>query len=157
MPRLPIDYTNAIIYKICCKDINITEIYIGSTTNFTKRKSCHKTACNNDKSKEYNKYKYQFIRQNGGWENFEMIEIEKIDNCKNGNELRFRERHHVELLKASLNKSVPNRTVTEYRKDNKDYYANYYVKYNQNEVNRLRINTNHRKNYQQKNMKIKII
>jgi len=42
MPRTPIDYSKSIIYKICCNDINIIDIYIGSTTNFITRKAEHK-------------------------------------------------------------------------------------------------------------------
>ena len=78
MPRLPIDYSNAVIYKISCRDKSITEIYIGSTTNFTKRKHEHKSICNNINTKDYNNQKYIFIRENGGWNNWEMIEIEKV-------------------------------------------------------------------------------
>ena len=55
MPRLPIDYSNAVIYKLSCKDKSITEIYIGSTTHFTNRKNQHKTSCNNSNNKVENK------------------------------------------------------------------------------------------------------
>ena len=43
MPKENIDYSNTIIYKIRCKDINVSDIYIGHTTNFVKRKNQHKT------------------------------------------------------------------------------------------------------------------
>ena len=42
MPRLAVDYLNTIIYKIVCKDLSISDVYVGQTTNFTKRKSQHK-------------------------------------------------------------------------------------------------------------------
>ena len=57
-----VNYNNSIIYKLCCKDTNITDIYVGSTTNFYRRKQDHKQQCNNTNSKEYNKNAYQFIR-----------------------------------------------------------------------------------------------
>ena len=57
MPRLPIDYSKAFIYKICCKDKNIEECYIGSSTNFVNRKNQHKNSCNNINNKEYNQKK----------------------------------------------------------------------------------------------------
>ena len=38
MPKENIDYSKTIIYKIVCKDINIKDCYVGSTTNFTNRK-----------------------------------------------------------------------------------------------------------------------
>ena len=47
MPKVEIDYSKTIIYKLCCKDINITDIYVGHTTNFIKRKNEHKSDCNN--------------------------------------------------------------------------------------------------------------
>ena len=66
MPKHEIDYTNTIIYKLVCIDINIKELYVGHTTNFTKRKYAHKYGCNNETSKKYNLHVYQFIRNNGG-------------------------------------------------------------------------------------------
>jgi len=36
MPKVEIDYSQTIIYKICCKDPNITDIYIGHTSNLYK-------------------------------------------------------------------------------------------------------------------------
>ena len=118
MPRGNIDYKKGVIYKICCKDVNIKNIYIGSTTNFRGRKRQHKCACNNENDKSYNYYVYQFIRNNGGWNNWDLIEIEKYEATDIHN-LLSRERHHIEELKASLNKSIPTRTKKEYREQNK--------------------------------------
>ena len=39
MPRKAIDYSRTIIYKIVCNDLNVEECYVGSTTDFSKRKS----------------------------------------------------------------------------------------------------------------------
>ena len=50
MPKTNIDYSNAIIYKIVCNNLNITDVYVGHTTQFTKRKNIHKCRCNNDTS-----------------------------------------------------------------------------------------------------------
>lgn len=102
MPRLPIDYSNAVIYKLSCKDKNITEIYIGSTTHFINRKNMHKSCCNNIESKKYNMSKYKFIRDNGGWDNWEMIEIEKFA-CNNKRELEKREEEIRCQFEAKLN------------------------------------------------------
>ena len=107
-----------LFYKICCKDVNITDIYIGHITNFIKRKNQHKSDCNNPNSKSYNHYVYQFIRDNRGWENWDMVEIEKY-NCNDRLEACKRERYWVEELKATLNKNLPSRTSKEY---SKEYY-----------------------------------
>ena len=78
MPKLPIDYSNTIIYKLVHKeDYEDTNVYIGSTSNFIKRRYCHKCCCLNKNNKKYNMKKYQYIRANGGWEEWNMIEVEK--------------------------------------------------------------------------------
>ena len=59
MPRLPIDYSKSIIYKIVCDDISITDCYVGSTTQFSMRKSKHKQCCKDDTN---NQHIYQCIR-----------------------------------------------------------------------------------------------
>ena len=40
------------IYKIVCKDLSITPVYIGSTTDFTNRKYDHKSSCENVNGKK---------------------------------------------------------------------------------------------------------
>ena len=118
MPRLPIDYSNTIIYKLCCNDISVTDVYVGHTTNFVKRKQQHKCHCNSNTAKSQY-YVYQFIRDHGGWDNWSMIEICKV-SCVDVNEAARIERQHIESLGATLNKQVPSRTLAEYNQDNKD-------------------------------------
>lgn len=103
MPKDNIDYSNTIIYKIYCKDDAITDIYVGHTTNFNVRKYQHKNACNNCK---INTKIYNSIRANGGWDNWDMVEIAKY-NCKDSTEARIKEQYHYEELKASLNSCPP--------------------------------------------------
>ena len=71
---------------------------------------------------------YKFIRNNNGWDNFTMVEIEKFP-CTDGNEARSRERYWYELLNTSLNSFKPIRIKGEY-----------YTQYAQN--NRDKVNTN---------------
>ena len=99
MPKSIIDYSNTIIYKIFCKDPEVTDIYVGHTTNFIKRKYQHKimSASDNNQLKIY-----EIIRKNGGWDNWNMIEIASY-NCKDSTEARIREQEHYDLLKPSLN------------------------------------------------------
>ena len=109
MTKTNIDYSKTIIYKIVCNDLNVKEIYVGHTTDFTKRKNHHKHYCNSGNTK---RSVYEYIRQNGGWMNWSMLEIEKY-SCKDGNEARTRERHWIETLKANLNCTIPIRTEIE--------------------------------------------
>ena len=76
MPKIPTDYSETIIYKLCCKDTTINQIYVGHTTNINKRKHNHKTNCCNSNLQNYNLFVYNFIRENGGWDNWSIIQIE---------------------------------------------------------------------------------
>jgi len=114
-----IDYSKGLIYKLCCKDPIIENIYIGSTTNFRVRKNKHKSDCNNTSSKGFNYNVYRFIRENGGFENWDMILIENY-NCNSKKELDSKEREYVDKLKPSLNTIIPSRTNKEWQEDNKD-------------------------------------
>lgn len=106
MPLYATDYTKSIIYKLCCKDLLINDIYIGHTTNFNDRKKRHKYNCNNENEKRHNLYVYQFIRNNGGWDNWVMIKIEDYP-CNNKLDVEKREREFIELYKATLNSYIP--------------------------------------------------
>lgn len=117
-------YDQSIIYKLCCKDTNITDIYVGSTTAFKNRKYQHKRSCNNEKGKNYNYKVYIFIRDNGGFDNWDMIEIEKY-KATDKRDLEKRERYYIESLKSSLNKNIPTRTIKEYQLNNKDKIKEY--------------------------------
>ena len=121
-----VNYESGIIYKLCCKDPTITECYIGSTTNFTNRKRGHKCACNRGD----NRYVYQFIRDKGGFENWDMIQIEEY-KATSKKDLESRERYWIEHLKSELNKHIPTRTFKEWEKDNIERLSIYRKDYHQ--------------------------
>lgn len=106
MPKNQPDYSHTIIYKLCCKDISINDIYIGHTTNFIQRKNSHKTSCCNENDKKYNQYVYKFIRNNGGFDNWSMIQIEER-NCKNKRDAEAIEHYWIETLVSKLNSNKP--------------------------------------------------
>ena len=117
MPRIKTDYSRTVIYVIKCKDDNITEEYIGSTIDFIKRKCQHKNTCNNENNKKYNFKIYKFIRENGGWENWIMLEVEKYP-CQDKNEAHKREEEIRIDRKTKLNsrKAFVGKTKEEYDK-----------------------------------------
>ncbi len=119
MTTRPFNSKNAGIYKISCKDENVKEIYVGSSTNFKCRKNNHKSDCNNEKSRNYNYNLYKYIRENGGWDNFEMVEVCKATECINKSELLKKENEYIKLLGATLNFKSPTRikSKNEYSKD----------------------------------------
>tara|TARA_R110000822_G_scaffold239820_1_gene369501 strand:- start:5 stop:685 length:681 start_codon:yes stop_codon:yes gene_type:complete len=108
---------DGIVYKLCCKDAD--EFYIGSTIDFHKRQLKHKSCCNNVKGNDYNLKVYKYIRDNGGFDewNFEILELGEYENKYL---LYERERFFIEQNKPSLNHKIPNRTQKEYKKDNKE-------------------------------------
>jgi len=118
------DYSKTIMYKIVCNDLNVTDCYVGHTINMTKRKCGHKTCCNNKKHKAHNLKIYQIIRENGGWENWSMLLVEKFP-CKDKHEACKRERELYEELGAKMNTLRPYRTQEEHKQYDKQYLKKY--------------------------------
>ena len=130
------------MYKLCCLDQSINDIYIGHTTDFTKRKNKHKSSCCNENTKDYNLKVYQFIRENGGWENWSMIQIEEYP-CNNNREAEARETYWMKELKSTLNsrqsfttKEEKKEYEKEYQKTdkNKEYQKEYQKEYYQKNI-----------------------
>ena len=93
-----------IIYKITIQDY----IYVGSTKNFTHRKSSHKSDCN--RQKDY--LVYNKINELGGWDSCEMIPIEEYE-CENNIQAHIREEHFRKEHNANLNSKQCYMTETE--------------------------------------------
>ena len=129
MPLKPINYDRIYFYKLCCKDVAITDMYVGSTSNFTKRKQNHKKCCYQESNKGYNRLVYRFIRDHGGWDNWEMVLIEDA-KCDNKLHMLKKEREYVEQLHATLNKQIPSRSEHEYNKQYKSSHKDDIDKYN---------------------------
>ena len=106
------DYSNACVYKIICKVESITDIYIGSTVNFKRRRYGHKNCCTNPNIKDYNLKVYKFIRDNGGWDNWQMIKICDV-KCLDGYYLRKKEGEYIRNLNPTLNKNIAGRSRNE--------------------------------------------
>jgi predicted GIY-YIG superfamily endonuclease len=122
MPKLPVDYSKTIIYKLVHnEDYDNTNIYIGSTTDFVKRKNQHKKSCNNEKDKSYNEKKYQYIRNNSGWDEWNMIEIQKYP-CNDKREAEAREEYWRCHFNAQLNTRRAYITDVERKEQMKEWY-----------------------------------
>lgn len=125
MPKKTIDYSKTIMYKIVHNDLTITSIYIGHTTDFTKRKYSHKHNCYNEKRPHYNLKVYQMIRDKGGWNEWNMILIEEFP-CKNSLEACKRERELYEEYHANLNTLRPYISKEEYKEEYLEQHKQYY-------------------------------
>jgi hypothetical protein len=146
MPRVPIDYSKTIIYRIVCKDPTITDCYVGSTTDFKSRKTKHKSVCDNDDANVY-----QFIREHNGWDNFDMIEIEKYNAIDKPDQAR-RERYWLETYGAILNSYIPSRSRKEYREKNKEQLLEKQKEYyKENKEQLLEKQKEYKKEYYEKN------
>jgi len=155
MPKTPIDYAKTIIYKLVHKDdLNDEYIYTGHTTEMTKRKNKHKSNCNNPNSDNYNQKKYQYIRENGGWDEWLMIEIEKYP-CKDRPEAIARERVIQAEMKAKLNDNVPGRTKKEWEIDNRKKILEQRKQYRQNNPEKIREYDRNRPNKYERSEKSK--
>lgn len=143
---MKVDYQKTIIYKLCCNDINITDIYVGHTTNFKQRNQGHKKCCNNPNSKSYNVYKYQFIRDNGGYENWKMIKLYDYP-CNSKRDAEAEEDKTMRELNSKLNSHRSFTTLEEkkeqHKKGNKQFFEN-----NKNEI------LEHQKKYRENNKDI---
>jgi hypothetical protein len=135
-----IDYT---MYKISPKNKNLNYCYIGQTTNFINRKKQHikNTVTESDK-KHYHLKHYDTIRQNGGWDEWEMVEIEKF-NGKTKLEARIREQELIKEHNANLNmlnayiteeeRTSTKKAITErYREENKELLKEQTKQYKEN-------------------------
>jgi|LakMenEpi03Aug12_release.lakeMendotaPanAssembly.Ray.scaffolds.fasta_scaffold402960_2 hypothetical protein len=165
MPRRNTDYTKTVIYRIVCNDLSVVYCYVGSTTDFTKRKSDHKRVCNNPNSKSYKLKLYTTIRENGGWSNWSTVLVENYP-CDNGEQARQRERYFYELYNAELNMVRPIITYEEKEESKKESDKRYYTEnidrikernkeYRDNNVDRIK---EYKKQYRDNNVdKIKEI
>ena len=106
MPKVEIDYSNTIFYKIYCVNSDITDMYIGHTTNFVQRKHGHKQCCINTKSTNYNSKLYTYIRNHGGWDNW-IMEIIAFHNCEDKYAARKYEQKYFEEYNSKLNTIQP--------------------------------------------------
>jgi hypothetical protein len=118
MPKTKIDYSKTIIYKIINYDFPDL-LYVGSTTNFTKRKQNHKERCSNVVNKSHDYKIYKTIRENGEWESWNMIKICDYP-CNNKREAEQEEDRYMMELKANMNMRRAFQTRKQYREENKD-------------------------------------
>ncbi len=115
------------VYMIKCKDENISDCYVGSTINLCSRKKQHKSVCKTPENKSYNFKVYKFIRDNGGFDNFEFVVLKEVE-VNDKIELKQHEAEQYELLKPSLNCNNPLIQI-DMKLYQKEYYKEKYTNY----------------------------
>ena len=137
-----VNYQNGMIYKIAHR--YSPYVYIGSTTNFSRRKQEHKSICLNEKSKQYNQKVYQTIRELGGWDNFEMVLVAKCP-CDDKKELHAKEFEYQQLFNVNMNTYD---AISGIDPSDPEYVKKYHKKYQ--EKNSVKL-SKYKKIYQEKN------
>ena len=158
--------TNYFMYKICPKNKELSLCYVGHTTNFAERMRHHKLQALNENGNKSHQKHYVAIRENGGWYEWEMIELEKI-NAKTKLEARMREQELIKEHKANLNilsafitederkekkkiitekyrennKELLKEQTKQYKEDHKDIIAEQMKKYREENKEKIRAKT----------------
>ena len=94
MPKVKINYAEMLFYKISCLCPNITQVFIGHTTNVNQRKHILKKQT---QSETYYSDMIEFIKNSGGWENWTLQILEKY-KCKTHIDIVLREIYHSDIL-----------------------------------------------------------
>ena len=123
MPHTKADYSKTVIYKIQHREIDEL-LYVGSTTDFTRRKKQHQKMCNNVDGKQYNTKIYKNIRDNGGWDMFNMVIVKEFP-CQNKYEAFMEEDRCMIEMKANMNSFRAYQTHEEYEECKKQYRIKY--------------------------------
>lgn len=134
------------IYKLVCDDCP-DFIYVGSTGCFKQRKWKHKSTCYNENVKGYNYKLYQTMRQYGGFANWRMIELCKVE-CETKRDAERIEEDYRLKLKGNLNMRCC--FIAETRQE---YHKEYCKEYRQ--VNKQQIKEQNKVYYEANKDKIK--
>ena len=108
------DFTNSVIYHI--RHMESKEVvYVGSTTNFSNRKGKHKYSCNHE-GKEFTYPIYCHIRDNGGFDCFEVIPIKSL-KLENKTQLLIAQQEEIDKHQTLVNSYKAHMTIEEKRID----------------------------------------
>ena len=127
--------TMFVIYCIY-NDIYPNHFYVGHTKNFKNRKKDHKNRCNNPTNERYNLKVYQFIRENGGWENWTMELLEDLGDITE-DDAEFREEYWRVFLQADLNSYRAYRTEQERIQQKKDLCKAWKIENREHDLERM--------------------
>lgn len=98
-------------------------IYVGNTSNITKRKAHHKSCCNNINAKAYNKELYKKMREYG-FNNFKMVILATAENITKREAEQLEEEYRV-AEKANLNMKRCYRTIEQTTIDRQEQAREY--------------------------------
>jgi len=153
MPKVAIDYSKTQMYKLKhIADNDNENIYIGHTINWIQRKRLHKFNCNSKNEKICNTKLYMYVRENGGWNEWEMVWIENYP-CNDKREAEAREEYWRSELKATLNTHRPFITKEQDKERRILYKINNKEKGNEQKREYYKINKDKKKEYDPNNQR----
>tara|TARA_B110000503_G_C6862326_1_gene295289 strand:+ start:27 stop:518 length:492 start_codon:yes stop_codon:yes gene_type:complete len=118
-------------YKLSIAD----KCYIGSTLDLKHRMNQHKSNCKCETSKDYHYKLYQYIRENGCWNDVDITIIE-TNKCDKEQALDM-ETKFMLSLNAELNSRYPKRSNKEYIEQHKQIITEYKKKYKENNKQKI--------------------
>ena len=135
MGRTP-NLSQSTIYHIRCK-MTKRVLYVGSSCDFINREKNHKWNCNNEKSVSHHLPIYKYIRENGGFENYEIIPV-SFHNLNNIVELRILEQQEMDKHTGLMNCVYASRTQKQYILDNKENKIKYDKQYRIDNIEKIK-------------------
>jgi len=108
-------------------DETVPEIYIGSTKDYKRRQSDHKSSCNNPNNHCHNYKLYRFIRSKGG---FDKFKFEIIEECSEEDKIEL-EKMYIEMYDPELNTHKYNFDKKDYDENNREKIVAYRKDYNE--------------------------
>lgn len=111
------------VYQIKCKDPKITETYVGSTVDLKQRIRQHRYKCIEGNNECWLKI-YVFMRENGGFDNFEFNILEEFTDISK-EQLRDEEQKYIKQITPQLNKKNASVTPEELKEYHRKYSKEY--------------------------------
>ena len=138
-------YIYLLLHKKCKGEVTLEfDHYGGSTTNWKKRDTYHRIRCSDLNDPKSNYKVYQYIREHGDYDNWEMVLVETVE-VESKQELRKIEAYWIKFTGATLNQIIPGRTPKEYLEQNKEKILERKKKHY--EQNKAEINAKKREKY----------
>ena len=126
------NFAKSVIYHIRHMESNEV-VYVGSTTNFSQRKGKHKYDCNNEEGKHFTYPIYCHIRDNGGFDCFEVIPIKSL-KLGNKTELLIAEQEEIDKHRTLVNSRKAHMTIEDRKEYDKQYDKQYYQENKENKT-----------------------
>lgn len=111
-----IEYCKTLIYKIECKDPAIKYIFIGATTDLRRMRAYHKLMIENASDN----FIYTKITEHGGWDNWQIVILEKYIGCTSKAEANIR----VDQWEVAINNALVAENKNVIRSKNPDNLIN---------------------------------